>query len=101
MQLDTLALSNDSPLACYDSGAVTASALGPKGYGVDGSDSKCFRWCSCACQLVSFVSFSQVNVHSQLITYIWRTAVGTPADLRLINIDENSWVAKRPSTAIA
>jgi hypothetical protein len=34
-------------------------------------------------------------------TYEWKTAVGAPADLGLVHVDEDPWVAERTSSAIA
>lgn len=37
----------------------------------------------------------------QVDTYIWNTAVSAPADLWLVDIDEDTWVAKRSAAAVA
>lgn len=77
-----------------------------RGYEVSGNASRCSRWCSLACGLVSLLSSENIQFlcPSNILdvrTYVWQTAVSAWGDLGLVGVDKDSGVSSRATAAVA
>lgn len=75
----------------------TVSRQFQRGYEVWGSDSRCFRLCSFAWQLLVRSNYR----FRELGTYEWVSAVAADGDLWLVGVDEDLGVASKTAAAVA
>lgn len=90
--------SNGFPVLLWLKGTSAASPVGSRGYALSGSVSICFLLASLACDREEIQRISSKNVLLRecvdgYSTHVGNSAVCAPADLRLVDIDEDAGVA--------
>jgi hypothetical protein len=79
-----------------------ASPVGSNGYPSSsfGNDWRWLLWCSWACQMLALFKYANHDLKSDE-TYKRNSAVCAPADLGLVHVDEDPWVAERTAASVA